>query len=112
MTAPPDFREYAVRLGSGSTLMTFGGNVRDALGEAGVLREAVRWVRVRPTCDFCDAVAVRYDRNAADETPLCKAHAVEHYGGTVRSAYRRTGELGVTRFCRVHRVEWAEREGV
>lgn len=64
----------------------------------------VQWVKVHPTCDYCDQPASRFERGG-QETPLCGGCARDHYGSAqgVRDA---TGRLGVTRLVEVPSEQW------
>jgi hypothetical protein len=68
---------------------------------------AVRWVRVRPVCEYGTAPATRYVRDSGEGTPLCAGHAKQH-AGTAAGARAHTGKLGVTRLLPVPEHEWRE----
>jgi hypothetical protein len=72
--------------------------------ERAPLRAATRVVR-RPTCDYCDQPATRYVRDSGDGTPLCAAHARDHYG-TAAEIKAATGVLGVSRFEEMSPSDW------
>lgn len=66
---------------------------------------AVLSVHQRPTCDYCDQPGTRYVKDSGDGTPLCWAHAVDHYD-TATGAREATGVLGVRRLIEIPRAEW------
>lgn len=105
-------RMYTVRLkhDAGTVTLTVPADrawkaVASVLKAEGAPLRAVQWVRVLPTCDYCEGNAVVYDRQSSDGTPLCKVCAKSEYP---LHADRRTntGELGVTRLTPVDRAEW------
>lgn len=66
---------------------------------------SVVFVRHRPTCEYCDQPATRYEKGG-QETPLCWTCAKDHYT-TATEARFHTGCLGITRFTEVPPEAWA-----
>jgi hypothetical protein len=86
------------------------GVVETVLGAEGAPVRAVLWVKVRPVCEYCTERAWRYVRDSGDGTPLCDAHALDHYGSK-RGVRDHTGTLGPSRFVEVPEDEWKDGPG-
>lgn len=105
-------RLYTVRLkhDSGTVTLTVPTDrawkaVATVLKVEGAPLRAVRWVRVLPTCDYCEGNAAVYDRQSSDGTPLCKVHAKSEYP-VWEDRRMNTGTIGVTRLLDVARDQW------
>lgn len=108
--------EYRVKLRhdkGAATVTVFGHStarsaVRALLDSEHAPQRAVLTVRARPVCEYCDLPATRYDSASGDETPLCVAHAHEHYPAGSGGVRANTGSLGPLRFVVVAPDEWRE----
>jgi len=97
-----------------SDLFTPAETARDAveavLSAPGTRVRSVAWVKVRPLCEYCTARARLYVRDSGEGTPLCDAHALDHYD-TAAGVRAHTGTLGIRRFELVPEAEWKDTQG-